>query len=98
MDLSCPGLTPQVGFTRLAAPLPRFRRTFHHRMNLRGATASRHRRYPPARCSCRVVAAIAGRLPHGMGVARLTDMPAEWSRQHQMLGLPPTGIRTESLL
>src|SRR6266540_2506173 len=36
MDLSCPGLTPQVGFTRLAAPLPRFRSTFHHRMNLRG--------------------------------------------------------------
>ena len=36
-----------------------------------------------------VQAAIAGRLPHGMGVARLADMPAEWSRQHQMLGLPP---------
>jgi site-specific DNA recombinase len=35
-----------------------------------------------------VEAAIDGRLPHGMGVARLTDLPAEWSRQHQMLGLP----------
>jgi site-specific DNA recombinase len=34
-----------------------------------------------------VNAAIAGRLPHGMGVARLADMPAEWSRQHQMLPL-----------
>jgi DNA invertase Pin-like site-specific DNA recombinase len=34
-----------------------------------------------------VKAAIEGRLPHGMGVARLCDMPAEWSRQHQMLGL-----------
>jgi hypothetical protein len=34
-----------------------------------------------------VKAAIDGRLPHGMGVARLTDLPAEWSRQHQMLGL-----------
>jgi hypothetical protein len=22
-----------------------------------------------------------------MGVARLCDLPAEWSRQHQMLGL-----------
>jgi len=33
-------------------------------------------------------AAIDGRLPYGMGVARLTDLPAEWSRQHQMLGLP----------
>jgi hypothetical protein len=35
-----------------------------------------------------VKAAIEGRLPHGVGVARLTDLPAEWSRQHQMLGLP----------
>ena len=35
-----------------------------------------------------VKAAIDGRLPHGMGVARLTDLPAEWSRQHEMLGLP----------
>jgi hypothetical protein len=35
-----------------------------------------------------VKAAIVGRLPHGMGVARLTDLLAEWSRQHQMLGLP----------
>ena len=33
-----------------------------------------------------VKAAIDGRLPHGMGVARLADLPAEWSRQHQMLG------------
>ena len=35
-----------------------------------------------------VKAAIEGRLPHGMGVARLSDMPVEWCRQHQMLGLP----------
>jgi site-specific DNA recombinase len=34
-----------------------------------------------------IEAAIEGRLPYGMGVARLCDMPAEWSRQHQMLGL-----------
>jgi site-specific DNA recombinase len=34
-----------------------------------------------------VKAAIEGRLPRGMGVARLCDMPAEWSRQRQMLGL-----------
>jgi DNA invertase Pin-like site-specific DNA recombinase len=33
-------------------------------------------------------AAIEGRLPRGMGIARLVDAPAEWSRQHQMLGLP----------
>ncbi len=35
-----------------------------------------------------VKAAIDGRLPRGMGVARLADLPAEWSKQHQMLGLP----------
>jgi site-specific DNA recombinase len=36
-----------------------------------------------------VKAAIEGRLSHGMGVTRLVDMPAEWSRQHQILGLSP---------
>jgi site-specific DNA recombinase len=35
-----------------------------------------------------VKAAIDGRLPHGMGVARLADLPAEWSKQYQLLGLP----------
>jgi site-specific DNA recombinase len=35
-----------------------------------------------------VKAAIDGRLPHGMGVTRLATLPAEWSRQHHMLGLP----------
>jgi hypothetical protein len=34
-----------------------------------------------------VKAAIDGTLPHGMGVARLFDLPAEWSRQRQMLSL-----------
>jgi site-specific DNA recombinase len=34
-----------------------------------------------------VKAAIEGRLPHGMGVARMADLPAEWSRQHHRLGL-----------
>ncbi len=34
-----------------------------------------------------VKAAIDGRLPHGMGVARLADLSAEWSRQRQTLGL-----------
>lgn len=36
-----------------------------------------------------VKAAIEGRLPRGMGVARLCDMPAEWSRQRHTLGLSP---------
>jgi hypothetical protein len=35
-----------------------------------------------------VKAAIEGRLPRGIGVTRLRDAPAEWSRQHAMLGLP----------
>ena len=34
-----------------------------------------------------VKAAIDGRLPYGMGVVRLSDLPAEWSRQNLMLGL-----------
>jgi hypothetical protein len=34
-----------------------------------------------------VKAAIEGRLPHGMGVRRLRDLPSEWSRQTQALGL-----------
>ena len=40
-----------------------------------------------------VKAAIEGRLPRGMGVARLCDLPAEWSRQRQMLGLAPAEMR-----
>jgi hypothetical protein len=35
-----------------------------------------------------VKAAIEGRLPRGIGVARLCDAPAEWSRQYRILGLP----------
>jgi site-specific DNA recombinase len=35
-----------------------------------------------------VKAAIDGRLPQGMGVTRLAALPAEWSQQHRMLGLP----------
>ena len=34
-----------------------------------------------------VKAALEGRLPRGIGVTRLCDMPAEWSRQHRVLGL-----------
>jgi hypothetical protein len=34
-----------------------------------------------------VKAAVEGRLPRGIGVARLRDAPAEWSRQYTMLGL-----------
>jgi hypothetical protein len=34
-----------------------------------------------------VKAAIEGRLPRDVGMARLCDPPAEWSRQRQVLGL-----------
>ena len=34
-----------------------------------------------------VMAAVEGRLPYGIGVARLFDAPVTWSHQHQMLGL-----------
>ena len=42
-----------------------------------------------------VKAAIEGRLPRGMEVARLVDAPAEWSRQHQMLGFSPPSVTCE---
>jgi hypothetical protein len=35
-----------------------------------------------------VTAAVQGRLPRGIGVSRLRDAPAEWSRQSAMLGFP----------
>jgi site-specific DNA recombinase len=34
-----------------------------------------------------VKAAIEGKLPRGIGVTRLRDAPAEWTRQYVMLGL-----------
>jgi site-specific DNA recombinase len=34
-----------------------------------------------------VSAAIDGRLPHGIGVARLFDTPVQWAHQHRLLGL-----------
>jgi len=36
-----------------------------------------------------VRAAVEGRLPRGIGVERLRDAPAEWSRQFEALGLSP---------
>jgi site-specific DNA recombinase len=34
-----------------------------------------------------IEAAVEGRLPRGIGVASLRDLPVEWSRQYQRLGL-----------
>ena len=39
-----------------------------------------------------VKAAIEGRLPHGMGVVRLCDLPAEWSRQTKCWASPPSKL------
>ena len=36
-----------------------------------------------------VRAAVEGRLPRGIGVERLREAPAEWSRQFEVLGLNP---------
>jgi site-specific DNA recombinase len=36
-----------------------------------------------------VKAAIEGRLPRGIGIERLRDLPSEWSRQFEVLGLNP---------
>jgi site-specific DNA recombinase len=34
-----------------------------------------------------VKAALEGRLPRGIGVERLRDLPNEWCRQFEVLGL-----------
>jgi site-specific DNA recombinase len=36
-----------------------------------------------------VKAAVEGRLPRGIGVERLRDLPTEWSQQFELLGLSP---------
>jgi len=36
-----------------------------------------------------VKAAVEGRLPRGIGIERLRDLPAEWSRHFEVLGLNP---------
>ena len=36
-----------------------------------------------------VRAAVEGRLPRGIGIERLRDLPTEWSRQFETLGLNP---------
>ncbi len=43
-----------------------------------------------------VQAAVEGRLPHGVGVARLFDPPVDWRWQHESLGLTEqSGYRTK---
>ena len=34
-----------------------------------------------------VEAAVAGRLPRGIGITSLRNLPPEWAQQHELLGL-----------
>ena len=34
-----------------------------------------------------VEAAVAGRLPRGIGITSLRNLPPEWAQQHKLLGL-----------
>jgi hypothetical protein len=34
-----------------------------------------------------VEAAVSGRLPRGVGIASIRELPAEWAEQHKALGL-----------
>jgi hypothetical protein len=36
-----------------------------------------------------VRAAVEGRLPRGINIERLRELPAEWSQQFESLGLNP---------
>jgi site-specific DNA recombinase len=36
-----------------------------------------------------LVKATEGRLPRGIGIERLRDLPSEWSQQFEALGLNP---------
>jgi len=38
-----------------------------------------------------IAAALDRRLPRGFGLSRLTDLPADWREERQVLGLPATG-------
>ena len=39
-----------------------------------------------------VKAAVEGRLPHGIGVARMLELPPGWARQYEILGLVPPAL------
>jgi hypothetical protein len=48
--------------------------------------SSEHPRPIRANARARMVA-VEGRAPRGTGIARLSDQPAQWSRQHIEFGL-----------
>jgi hypothetical protein len=45
-----------------------------------------------------VKAAVEGRLPRGIGLARLIDAPIEWDQQHRMLGLASQAIVGDTVI
>lgn len=40
-----------------------------------------------------IEALISGRLPRGIGITRLTDLPPSWAKQRQMLGISKLSLR-----
>jgi hypothetical protein len=44
-----------------------------------------------------VKAAVEGRVPRGIGIELLRDLPTEWSRQFGVLGLNPDQRKNETL-
>ncbi len=45
-----------------------------------------------------VMAALAGRLPRGYGLSRLTNLPLYWPDQWRALGLPKPGQKLSRAL
>lgn len=41
-----------------------------------------------------IEALIAGRLPRGMGITRLADLPPSWTKQRKMLGVSDRALRS----
>ncbi|HEX7894884.1 MAG TPA: hypothetical protein VF447_11885, partial [Terriglobales bacterium] len=40
-----------------------------------------------------IEALIAGRLPRGIGITRLTDLPPSWAKQRRILGISNRSLR-----
>lgn len=40
-----------------------------------------------------IEALIAGRLPRGIGITRLADLPPSWAKQRKMLGISNRSLR-----
>jgi site-specific DNA recombinase len=40
-----------------------------------------------------IEALIAGRLPRGIGITRLADLPPSWAKQHKMPGISNLSLR-----